>query len=264
MSDRYKTFSLFISLVWYKGLKFMVIMAASIFISSSVAYALANFPEVSVFPMKYDQSIPQKLVTELTKVQKLYFVKIGQEGYNHSYNESSSDIINGHEILKNYSLTVSYYIPTYEIAPNYTVPAELFKISYDNGGAWISNEKITYGRSTLNNSKVIAIQIENFGSTGNLENVTVGKDFEYLRLDDINTDMVEPDVQINRIYASVDFCYKRNCTLVIGVIPHILRMQQSDKNYLYFNKLLIVIGVMMMMPIYVFYFISLRLRGWFK
>jgi hypothetical protein len=238
-------------------------MATSILISSTVAYALVNFPEVSIFSMKYDQSIPKELVTELTKMDKLSFVRIGQHGYNHSYGESFGDIMKGYEILKNYSLRVDYFIPSYEIAPKYQVPAELFMIPYESGGILYSDEKMTYGQSTLNNSKAIAVQIQDDISMNRLEEIAAGRDFEYLRVDDINTDVADIDVQIKRIYTMIEFCDRRNCTLVIGVIPHVLRLQQSDKSYLFFNKILIITGVMMIMPIYVFYFISLRLKRWF-
>ncbi len=232
--------------------------------SSTVVYALMSFPEVRVFPMEYDQSIPEELVTELMKVERLSFVKIGQHGYNHSYGESFSDIMKGYEIMKKYSLDVDYYIPPYEIAPKYPVPAELFMLSYESSGTCYSDEKMDYGQSTLNNSKMIAVHIQDDISMKMLEVMTSGREFEYLRVDDINTDIVEPDIQIKRIYDLLGFCDRKSCTLVIGVIPHVLRLQQSDRSYLLLNKMLLVIGVMTMMPIYMFYLISHHLSRWFR
>ena len=247
-----------------KKVKFLLIMSASVFISAMIALALINFPELRVFPMNYDKSIPRELVEELNKMEGLSFVKIGQHGYNHSYGETYSDTIEGYEILKNSSLEVSYYIPPFEVAPRYTVPAELFMIPFESGGIWYSDEKLDYGLSTLNNSKAIAIHIQDEITMERLESMTTSREFEYLRLDDINTDIIETDEQIKRIYTAMEFCDRKGCTLVLGVIPHVLRMQESDKNYLFFNKMLIVIGVMMMIPIYIFYLISLRLSRWFE
>jgi hypothetical protein len=245
-----------------KGIKFLAIMALSVLISSVVAYALINFPQVNLFSIQYDEKIPKDIVSELINLQKLSFIKIGQHGYNHSYNESLEDVMMGRKILNDQSLRVEYFIPSYEIAPEYRVPSELFMIPYENGGAWYSNEKMIYGTSTVNNSKAIAIQIQNNIDANSLEEITVGRDFQYMRVDDVNTDIVDSSTQIKRLYTLVQFCDRRNCTLVIGVIPHVLRMQQSDKNYLFFNKVLTVLGVMMMMPLYIFYLISLYFKRW--
>jgi hypothetical protein len=261
-----KGISLYLSLYSfvYKGAKFLAIMMASILISLAVAYALSNSPEVRIFPMEYDQSIPKELVSEIVKMERLSFVKIGQHGYNHSYGESFGDILEGYEILNNYSLDVEYFIPSYEIVPKYEVPAKLFRIPYESGETLYSDDMITYGYSTLDNSKAIAVQIQDDMDMKMLDNITSGRDFQYLRLDDVNTDVMDAESQIKSIYSMIEFCDIRNCTVVIGVIPHVLRMNQSDKSYLFFNKMLIIIGVMMMMPIYLFYFISYQLKRWLK
>jgi hypothetical protein len=239
-------------------------MSVSILISSLIALALVNFPELRIFPMQYEQNMPKDLLTELVKMERISFVKIGQHGYNHSYGESFSDTMKGYEILNDNSIRVDYYIPPYEITPRYPVPAQLFMIPYDSGGAWYSDDKMYYGPSTLNDSKALSIHIQDDINEKGMEETTAGMDIKYLRVDDVNTDIVETNVQIKRIYSLIDFCDKKGCTLVIGVIPHVLRLQESDKSYLFFNKMLIAISVMMMVPIYIFYLISHNLSRWFQ
>jgi hypothetical protein len=247
-----------------KKIKFLIIMSVSILISAFIALALMNFPELRIFPMQYDENMPKDLVSELVKVEKLSFVKIGQHGYNHSYGESFSDTMKGYEILNDNSLRVDYYIPPYEITPRYPVPAELFMIPYESNSGWYSDENLYYGNSTLNNSKALSIHIQDEISENDLEDITKDMEIKYLRVDDVNTDIVDTSAQIKRIYSLVDFCDKRDCTLVVGVIPHVLRLQESDKSYLFLNKLLLAISVMMVIPIYIFYLISHNLSRWFQ
>jgi hypothetical protein len=260
MSERYK-FVIFPFSIVSKKIKFLFILTISILASSTVAYALVNCPEIRVFPMEYDTSMPVELIAELQNVEKLFFVDLAQHGYNHSENESFEDIMEGYSILKNYSLDISYYIPPFEKNPEYLVPSKLFMI-YDEG--MYPNEGMEYGTSTLNDSKAIAVHIQNDISIKWLNNITSGRDFEYLRVDDINTDIVDISTQISRIYTMVSFCDRNNCKLVLGIIPSVPRMKQSDKSYLLFNKTMIAMGIMMMMPIYIFYLLSHRLSGWFK
>jgi hypothetical protein len=263
MSEGYKLITFSIKFVSNK-IKFLIIMSFSILISALIAVGIVNLPALSIFPMQYDQSIQQNLVNELVNVQRMSFVKIAQHGYDHSINESFRDVMKGYDILKNYSLKVDYYVPPYEVAPTYPVPAELLMIPYESDGTHYSDDTMDYGKSTLNNSTVLAIHVQDDLDMKKLDEMTVGRDFRYLRIDDINTDIVDADVQIKRIYTMVGFCDKRNCTLVIAVIPHVLRLQQSDKSYLFFNKLLMVISVMMMVPIYIFYLMSHKLSRWFE
>jgi len=121
-----------------------------------------------------------------------------------------------------------------------------------------------YGESSLDKEKTIAIHIQDNITLSWLKEISTGKDFKYLRVDDVNTDIVDIKTQINRIYTLISFCSYKNCSLVLGVIPLVPRLSESDKSYLFFNKIMIGLGIMLILPLYLFYFLSYNLRWWFK
>ena len=247
-----------------KKLKFVFIIFLSIVISASAAYSLTELPSISLFPMNYDYAIPSDLLERLRVVDKLNFVRLGQHGYTHGYNETFEDIMKGYEELMNDSLDIDYYIPTYmQSAPPYEVPATLFYIPERTEGIYYAKEGMDYGESSIG-GMTLAIHIQDDISLEWLNNISADKNVEYLRVDDINTDIVDVNDQINRMYSAVSFCGYRNCTLILGIIPHVPRMYESDKAYLFFNKTMIILGIMLLLPIYLFYFLSYYLGWWLK
>ena len=247
-----------------KKLKFIVIIILSIAISASATYSMVNFPDFKIIPMKYDESIPSILVEKLIDVDRLSFVKLAQHGYNHSYNETAEDILRGYGILMTRSLDIEYYIPPFiEYPPSYEVPSTLFYIPERTGGIYYAKEGMDYGESSIG-GMTMAIHIQDNINMQWLNEISKDKQVDYLRVDDINTDIVDIGTQLNRIYTLVSFCGEKKCTLVLGIIPHVTRMYDSDKAYLFYNKVMIILGLMLLLPIYLFYFLSYYLSWWLK
>ena len=121
-----------------------------------------------------------------------------------------------------------------------------------------------YGESSIDGAMTLAIHIQDTITPEWLDEISEGKNITYLRLDDINTDIVDIDTQISRIYTAVSFCGQRGCILVLGIIPHVPRLYEADKAYLFFNKTMIILGIMLLLPIYLFYFLSYYLGWWLK
>jgi hypothetical protein len=248
-----------------KKIKFFFIVILSVLLSSSLAYALINFPDFKVFPTKYDESIPDKLIEELRIVDTLSFVKLAQHGYTHSTNESRLDILKGYKILEyDYGLDIQYYIPPYEVPHEFPTPEKLFYIPKKDDGIYYENEQIDYGRSSLDDEWTMSVHIQNEINIDWLNEISEGRDITYFRINGVNTDIVDIGTQINRIDTMVKFCGYKNYTLVLGIIPLVPRMQESDKNYLFFNKTMIALGIMMILPIYLFYFLSYQFHWWIK
>lgn len=248
-----------------KKLKFIFIIFLSLIISASAAYSMTELPSLALFPMEYDYSIPTALVEKLRSVDKLSFVSLGQHGYNHSYNETFEDVMIGYEILKNESLDIDYFIPIFQQSDTtYEAPAKLFYIPERADGIYYAKEGMDYGESSIDGAMTLAIHIQDTITPEWLDEISEGKNITYLRLDDINTDIVDIDTQISRIYTAVSFCGQRGCILVLGIIPHVPRLYEADKAYLFFNKTMIILGIMLLLPIYLFYFLSYYLSWWLK
>jgi hypothetical protein len=248
-----------------KKLKFIFIIFLSLAISASAAYSMTELPSLAIYPMEYDYSIPIELVEKLRSVQTLPFVSLGQHGYEHKYNETFEQVLMGYKIMKNNSLDVDYYIPPYiQYPPPYEVPATLFYIPERTDGIYYAKEGMDYGESSVDGAMTLSIHIQDDITTDWLNEISKDKDFTYLRVDDVNTDIVDVDTQVSRIYTSVSFCSQRGCTLVLGIIPHVPRLFETDKAYLFFNKTMIILGIMLLLPIYLFYFLSYYLSWWLK
>jgi hypothetical protein len=248
-----------------KKLKFIFIIFLSLVISASAAYALTELPSFEIFPANYDYAMPEQLLEKLRTVDKLSIVRLGQHGYTHGYNETQEDILKGYDILTNYSLHIDYFIPTYQQAAlPYETPAEQFYIPEREEGIYYAKERMDYGPASTDGKMTLAIHVQDDIIFDWLDEITADKNISYLRVDDINTDIVDIDKQINRMYTAISFCGSRNCTVVLGIIPHVSRMYESDKTYLFFNKTMIIVGVMLLLPIYLFYFLSYYLSWWLK
>ncbi|MFH1473562.1 MAG: hypothetical protein ABIE55_01575 [Candidatus Aenigmatarchaeota archaeon] len=245
--------------------KFLFIIVLSIVLSSSLAYAMINFPDFKIFPTIYDEIMPNELLEELKIIDRLSFVKLAQHGYSHGTNESRLDVLKGYKILEyDYGLDIEYYIPPYDIPHAFPVPEKIFYIPEKAEGIYYEKEKMDYGQSSVDDKWTMAIHIQNEINTTWLDEISEGKEIDYFRIDDINTDIVDVDTQKNRIYTMINFCGYKNCTLVLGIIPVVPRMQESDKSYLFFNKAMIALGIMMILPIYLFYFLSYQFHWWLK
>ncbi|MBN2203171.1 MAG: hypothetical protein JW700_03225 [Candidatus Aenigmarchaeota archaeon] len=248
-----------------KKIKFLVILALSILISATIAQALVNFPEFVVFPMNYDEKIPDTLVDKLLDINRLSFVELAQHGYMHKRNESLLQVLYGFNLLENeYGFDISFFVPPYEDPPEYPLPADLFYIPMKTEGIYYEKERMDYGACSFDNKMTMSIHIQDPITPEWLAMISEGRQIDYLRVDDINTDIVDVDLQINRIYTLITFCGKNNCTLVLGIIPVVPRLYESDKSYLFFNKSMIALGMMLLLPIYLFYFLSYYLRRWLK
>ena len=245
--------------------KFLFIVVLSIILSSSLAYAMINFPDFEVFPTIYDEIMPNELLEELRIIDRLSFVKLAQHGYKHGFNESRLEILKGYKILEyDYGLDIEYYIPPYELPHPFPTPEKNFYIPEKADGIYYQKEQMDYGRSSLDDKWTMAIHIQNEIDIDWLNEISEGKEVEYLRIDDINTDIVNIETQKNRIYTSINFCGHKNCTLILGIIPLVPRLYESDKNYLFFNKIMIALGIMMILPIYLFYFLSYQFHWWLE
>jgi hypothetical protein len=247
-----------------KKIKFILIIFLSLAISASAAYSMTELPSFQLYPMEYDYSIPPKLLEKLVSVDKLSFVKLGQHGYNHSYNETFEDVMKGYEILINDSLNIEYFIPVFQqYDPPYETPAENFYIPERTEDIYYAKEGMDYGEASVG-GMTLAIHIQDDINAEWLDEISDGLNITYLRVDDVNTDIVDIDTQINRLYTVVSFCGYEKCTLVLGIIPHVPRLFETDKAYLFFNKSMIVMGIMLLLPIYLFYFLSYYLSWWIK
>ena len=247
-----------------KKYKFFLIVIASLILSSCMAYALVNFPDFKVFPTKYNEEIPEKLIDELEIVDSLAFVDLAQHGYTHAVNESRIDILTGYKILEyDYGLDIKYYIPPFEEPHPFRVPEVLFYIPEKAEGIYYEKTQMDYGFSSID-KWTMAVHIQNEITPEWLEEITDGLDVEFLRIDDINTDIVDLETQKERMYTAINFCGNRNCTVVFGIIPVVPRLYESDRNYLFFNKTMIALGIMMILPIYLFYFLSYQFEWWLK
>lgn len=248
-----------------KKVKFLVIMLLSIAISATIAQAMMNFPDFKVFPMKYDESMPGRLLDKLADIDRLSFVELAQHGYAHKVNETLLEVMQGYGILKyNCSLDIKYYIPPFDDLPDYPVPVKIFYIPKKTEGLYYQKERMDYGKNSVDKGLTMAIHIQDPITSDWLDMISEGRRIDYLRVDDINTDIVDVDTQINKIYTMITFCGRNNCTLVLGIIPVVPRLYQSDKSYLFYNKAMIALGVLLILPIYLFYFLSYYLRRWVK
>ena len=170
----------------------------------------------------------------------------------------------GYEILRQNALDIEYYIPTFQqSALPFETPAEQFYIPEREEGIYYAKEGMDYGESSVG-GMTLAVHIQDKIYMDWLEKILEDREIKYLRVDDINTDIVDIDTQIDRMFTAVSFCGQRNCTVILGVIPYVPRMYESDKAYLFFNKTMIFLGMMLLLPIYLFYFLSYYLSWWLK
>lgn len=206
------------------------------------------------FPLgkpKTTVEIPQDLLNELSDES----VVIAQHGYTHTPNLTQSEMIVGYELLVSQGLESKYYISPYEeevihpLLPVMWIPWEYEDVRLP----W--NES-AFGIDNFGNT-VIALHIQDDVENGMPEEIF--ERAEIVRVDDINTDAIPIELQVERIRILKDYCQKNNKILLLAVIPYVPRVVWWYFPVLIYFNILCILWVGFVIPFYAFYFLSIRL-----
>jgi len=200
---------------------------------------------------------------------------LAQHGYTHTINLTDEEKILGYRILVDYGL-----IPQCYTAPEETLskrnhpflPTDMIVIVLstsedypgcvafiDNAESWESFKFRPENLSAINTENlshtVILMHIQDPITVEMLESLNVSS-YDLLRVEDVNTDVVDVSTQILRIKCLSEYCREHNIPLMLSVIPYVLRSPLPPwvSTFDLVMRIMVTIGFLLLIPPYAIYF----------
>lgn len=269
---------------------FVLLLTVAIVLALTASFFLGFFfLNARLVDALTEKDIPAPLLLKLRFSGEKPGVALAQHGLHHDEFLSAEEMLEGARLLTQAGLSITYYVPPYESRHN--LEAAPFPVlaalrPEETVARCRSNSCVEAGPSTLLRPSnpaqnlppqfagvlaplfaseparggeplsQVVIHVQDPLSEVFLEWATDGQVPDVLRMDDLNTDIVDIRTQIDRINVAEDFCARKGCTLVLAIIPLVERRSQG----FFTGNALLAFSTALILALYLFYFISYLLK----
>lgn len=260
-------------------------------LASFFGFVFLNAKLVDAFT---ERDIPENLVLKLRHVTDASTALLAQHGLHHDEFLSPEEMRQGAALLQRAGLAITYYVPPYESDHNLDfAPFPVLKAKAGSIPEVLCREGICVERGLTTLLRPSAFTVVNLApqfrvfplpldpvgslvhpepravpltqvvvhiqdplSNDFLDWATAGQRPDLLRVDDINTDIVDVRAQIDRINIAEDYCVRTGCQLILAVIPLVERRTYSILS----GNVLLAFSTAIILALYLFYFLSYALK----